>query len=78
MGEKDSTAVTRHIRALFGAGAAAHFGVGFAPMGWSGMHAALNSAGFSDVEQSAAGLVSQGQRGVYDPSGAASCGPSAR
>ncbi|MDE0547034.1 DNA primase [Microbacterium sp. C7(2022)] len=50
----------------FDAGAAAHFGVGYAPQGWSGMHQALRSQGFSDEELSAAGLVSQGQRGVYD------------
>ncbi|MDW4572699.1 DNA primase [Microbacterium sp. M3] len=50
----------------FDAGAAAHFGVGFAPKGWSGMHSALRGQGFSDEELSSAGLVSQGQRGVYD------------
>jgi len=50
----------------FDAGAAAHFGVGYAPKGWSAMHSALRAAGFSDDELSAAGLVSQGQRGVYD------------
>jgi DNA primase len=50
----------------FDAGAAAHFGVGYAPKGWSSMHAALRAKGFSDEELSAAGLVSQGQRGVYD------------
>ncbi|GAA1951817.1 DNA primase [Microbacterium deminutum] len=50
----------------FDAGAAAHFGVGYAPRGWSGMHSALRDTGFSDEELSAAGLVSQGQRGVYD------------
>ncbi|WP_194411550.1 DNA primase [Microbacterium cremeum] len=50
----------------FDAGAAAHFGVGYAPKGWSSMLAALRSQGFSDEELSSAGLVSQGQRGVYD------------
>ncbi|MCC2032225.1 DNA primase [Microbacterium allomyrinae] len=50
----------------FDAGAAAHFGVGYAPKGWSAMHSALRSQGFSDEELSTAGLVSQGQRGVYD------------
>ncbi len=50
----------------FDAGAAGHFGVGYAPKGWSGMHAALRSEGFTDEELSSAGLVSQGQRGVYD------------
>ncbi|MEZ3161063.1 DNA primase [Microbacterium sp. BWT-B31] len=50
----------------FDAGAAAHFGVGFAPKGWSGMHGALRAQGFTDEELSTAGLVSQGRRGVYD------------
>jgi DNA primase len=50
----------------FDAGAAGHFGVGYAPKGWSGMHSALRAQGYSDEELSSAGLVSQGQRGVYD------------
>ncbi|MET0674008.1 MAG: DNA primase [Microbacterium pygmaeum] len=50
----------------FDAGAAANFGVGYAPKGWSNMRDALKSHGFSDEDLSAAGLVSQGQRGVYD------------
>ena len=50
----------------FDAGAAAHFGVGFAPKGWSAMHSALRAKGFTDEELTSAGLVSQGQRGVYD------------
>ncbi len=50
----------------FDAGAAAHFGVGYAPKGWSNMRDALKAQGFSDEELSTAGLVSQGQRGVYD------------
>ena len=50
----------------FDAGAAAHFGVGYAPKGWSAMHSALRAQGFSDEELATAGLVSQGQRGVYD------------
>lgn len=50
----------------FDAGAAAHFGVGYAPKGWSNLRDALHKRGFSDDELTAAGLVSQGQRGVYD------------
>jgi len=50
----------------FDAGAAAHFGVGYAPRGWDGMMKALTAQGFSRDELLAAGLVSQGQRGVYD------------
>lgn len=50
----------------FDAGAAAHFGVGYAPRGWEGMMKALTAEGFTRDELLAAGLVSQGQRGVYD------------
>ncbi|MGC5223173.1 DNA primase [Micromonospora sp. DT81.3] len=50
----------------FDAGAASHFGVGYAPKGWESMTNALTAQGFSREELIAAGLVSQGQRGVYD------------
>lgn len=50
----------------FDAGAAAHFGVGYAPRGWSGMLDALAAQGFTREELTTAGLVSQGQRGAYD------------
>ncbi|MDQ1128633.1 DNA primase [Microbacterium sp. SORGH_AS_0888] len=50
----------------FDAGAAAHFGVGYAPKGWSGLLDALTAKGFTRDELTSAGLVSQGQRGVYD------------
>ena len=50
----------------FDAGAAAHFGVGYAPKGWNGVRDALKAQGFTDEELLAAGLLSQGQRGVYD------------
>ncbi|WP_040164249.1 DNA primase [Microbacterium gorillae] len=50
----------------FDPGAAAHFGVGYAPRGWSNMLDALRRKGFSVEELTAAGVVSQGQRGVYD------------
>lgn len=50
----------------FDAGAAAHFGVGYAPRGWENLTKALTAQGFTRDELSAAGLVSQGQRGVYD------------
>ncbi|RLK49492.1 DNA primase [Microbacterium telephonicum] len=50
----------------FDAGAAAHFGVGYAPKGWNGLRDALRAQGFSDEELTTAGLLSQGQRGVYD------------
>lgn len=50
----------------FDAGAAAHFGVGYAPKGWSALLDALTAKGFTRDEMTTAGLVSQGQRGVYD------------
>ncbi|MFV0372654.1 DNA primase [Microbacterium sp.] len=50
----------------FDAGAAAHFGIGYAPKGWEHLRDALRSQGYTDEELAAAGLVSQGQRGVYD------------
>lgn len=50
----------------FDAGAAAHFGVGYAPKGWDGIVTALGAQGFTTEELLAAGLLSQGDRGVYD------------
>ena len=50
----------------FDAGAAAHFGVGYAPKGWDKALKALTAEGFSREELTTAGLMSQGQRGVYD------------
>lgn len=50
----------------FDAGSAAHFGVGYAPRGWDHMLKALSDQGFTREELSNAGLVSTGQRGVYD------------
>ncbi|MBM7504666.1 DNA primase [Agromyces aurantiacus] len=50
----------------FDAAAAAHFGVGFAPKSWDALTDHLKAKGFTTEELSAAGLVSQGDRGVYD------------
>lgn len=50
----------------FDAAAAAHFGVGFAPKGWDSLLTHLRKSGFKDDELLAGGLLSQGQRGVYD------------
>lgn len=50
----------------FDAVAAAHFGVGYAPQGWSALGDALSAQGFTREELLAAGLLSQGQRGTYD------------
>ena len=46
--------------------AAAHFGVGFAPKGWDALTSHLRGRGFTDDELITAGLVSKGQRGIYD------------
>jgi DNA primase len=46
--------------------AAARFGVGWAPKSWDALTKHLRSKGFQDAELSAAGLVSSGDRGVYD------------
>ncbi|MFE6255314.1 DNA primase [Agromyces sp. NPDC057865] len=50
----------------FDAEAARHFGVGFAPKSWDALTNHLKGRGFSTEELAAAGLVSQGDRGVYD------------
>ena len=50
----------------FDVAAAAHFGVGFAPKGWDSLLTHLRKLGFKDDELLAGGLLSQGQRGVYD------------
>jgi DNA primase len=46
--------------------AARHFGLGFAPDGWDHLLKHLRGRGITDPELLSAGLVSQGQRGVYD------------
>lgn len=50
----------------FDRAAAEHFGVGFAPEGWDNIAGVLRGRGFTEAELTASGLVSQGQRGVYD------------
>jgi DNA primase len=50
----------------FDQAAATRFGVGFAPKSWDALTNALKSRGFTTDELSAAGLVSSGDRGVYD------------
>jgi len=50
----------------FDSAAAAHFGVGFAPKSWDELTKHLRSKGFTQEELATAGLVSQGDRGVYD------------
>ncbi|WP_210481087.1 DNA primase [Naasia sp. SYSU D00948] len=50
----------------FDRAAAQHFGVGFAPKSWDELTKHLRGRGFTDQELLAAGLVSSGDRGVYD------------
>jgi DNA primase len=50
----------------FDAVACSQFGVGFAPKSWDALTGFLRKKGFTDVELQAGGLVSQGNRGVYD------------
>ncbi|WP_296668081.1 DNA primase, partial [Demequina sp.] len=46
--------------------AAETFGCGYAPQGWSSLTEHLRRSGFTEPELKASGLVSEGQRGVYD------------
>jgi DNA primase len=50
----------------FDAEAARTFGVGYAPQGWDSLTKHLKDRGFTEQELLAGGLVSQGNRGVYD------------
>ncbi|MGO4300139.1 DNA primase [Leifsonia sp. RAF41] len=50
----------------FDSASASHFGVGFAPKSWDELTKHLRSKGFTQEELATAGLVSQGDRGVYD------------
>ena len=50
----------------FDANAAAHFGVGYAPIGWENLVKHLRAKGFSDDELTTGGLASHGQRGSID------------
>ncbi|GAB3617029.1 DNA primase [Okibacterium endophyticum] len=50
----------------FDPAAAERFGVGYAPKSWDALTKALRAQNFTTEELSAAGLVSQGDRGVYD------------
>lgn len=50
----------------FDASVAEHFSVGYAPKSWDALTSHLRQRGFTDAELLAGGLVSQGNRGVYD------------
>ncbi|WP_029253655.1 DNA primase [Paraoerskovia marina] len=45
---------------------AEHFGIGYAPTGWSHLMDHLRGRGFTQAELTASGVVSEGRRGVYD------------
>lgn len=46
--------------------AAEQFGIGYAPKAWNDLRDHLKTKGFTEEEQLAAGLLSQGDKGVYD------------
>ena len=50
----------------FDRGAADTFGVGFAPMGWDNLLRHLRGKGYTEAELTATGMMSQGNRGMYD------------
>ncbi len=50
----------------FDRAAAEHFGVGYAPKGWDHLLRHLRGRGYTEAELTASGMLSQGQRGVYD------------
>ena len=50
----------------FGKEAAEQFGLGYAPQGWSHLLDHLRGKNFTEPELRATGLMSEGQRGIYD------------
>ncbi|QIK61941.1 DNA primase [Leucobacter viscericola] len=50
----------------FGEAVWAQFGVGYAPRGWDALTKHLRAQGYTPAELVQSGLVSEGQRGVYD------------
>ena len=50
----------------FDQAASEHFGLGYSPKGWDGLHRHLRGKGYTDEELLGAGLLSSGGRGVYD------------
>src|SRR4051794_8041651 len=50
----------------FDRAAADQFGVGYAPQGWDALLRHLRGRGFTEAELTASGLLSQGNRGLYD------------
>ena len=50
----------------FDEAAGARFGVGYAPRGWDSLTKHLRAQGYTPEELALSGLVSEGQRGIYD------------
>lgn len=50
----------------FDRAAAEQFGVGYAPQGWDALLRHLRGRGFTEAELKATGLMSEGNRGLYD------------
>ncbi|KIP53464.1 DNA primase [Leucobacter komagatae] len=66
MGEEATTARTFLSQRGFDEASWELFGVGYAPRGWDGLTSHLRKQGFTPQELVQAGLVSEGQRGIYD------------
>lgn len=50
----------------FTAADAQHFGIGYSPKGWDNLFKVLRQRGFTEQELQLTGLMSQGNRGIYD------------
>ncbi len=50
----------------FGKEAAEHFGVGYAPQGWSALLDHLRGSNFTEIELRGTGMFAEGNRGLYD------------
>jgi len=66
MGPEASAARAFLAERSFDRADAERFGVGFAPKGWDSLQRHLQGRGFTQAELVASGLMSQGQRGIYD------------
>ncbi|MBP6685085.1 MAG: DNA primase [Leucobacter sp.] len=66
MGEEATTARTFLAQRGFDEASWELFGVGYAPRGWDGLTGHLRKLGYTPQELVQAGLVSEGQRGIYD------------
>ncbi|KUF05750.1 DNA primase [Leucobacter sp. G161] len=66
MSEEATTARTFLAQRGFDEASWELFGVGYAPRGWDGLTGHLRKLGYTPQELVQAGLVSEGQRGIYD------------